>query len=292
MPFACIAFPQFLTLHLFCFSNIILGSRTFHHYTQLPFPWPSSSSSTSCSTAESSPSSCIHVCTTAATSTLFMPPVTDLATLPRPPRQVSVRSRPPSRLARFPPVLVWQAWGRRTVSRVAYLRASCPQPLQQWHPLLTWATVRSIGSRPIGIGTLAALGGTPLAPWLTGVALIAGCEVVHSDNSLTITIASAKVKGIPGCSFSSMRADAMIWSAIPAGSFEQYSSYRGSSHVVVNSFCTIWKCSEKCLLQCATSLTALEERWAQISIRTAVIVTSVMKRRHNVDSKRSHVSGG
>jgi len=49
--------PNFFMLHRFGFSNNFLGSRTFHHYYQLPLPWPSSSSPTSCSTAEFSASS-------------------------------------------------------------------------------------------------------------------------------------------------------------------------------------------------------------------------------------------
>jgi hypothetical protein len=69
--------------------------------------------------------------------------------------------------------------------------------------VLALATVRSIGSKPVGIGVL---DGTKLI----AVAVIDGCEVVCSDNFPTISMASANVKGISGWSFICMRGEAII----------------------------------------------------------------------------------
>jgi len=109
------------------------------------------------------------------------------------------------------------------VSWVAQLRASFPNPLLRYHLVLSWATVRSIGLGPTGVETVAALGGRKWAPRFTGVAVMAGCEVICSENSPTISIVSANVTGVAGSSFCCMQAEEMIWLTIPAGSFEQYS---------------------------------------------------------------------
>jgi hypothetical protein len=105
---------------------------------------------------------------------------------------------------------------------------------------LALATVRTISSEPVDVGTVAVWDGAKLI----GVAAIAGCNVVHSGNSLTISIASANVKGISGCSFFCMPEERIIGSAIPEGSLAQYWLHRISLRVIVVSFCKMQKSSE------------------------------------------------
>jgi len=88
----------FLTLHCFCFSNNILGTRMFHHCSQLIFPYACSLSPTSCWTAASSPSSLVLVSCTAASRMVLMLLTTGLAKEDWPPHQVAVRSWLPSSL--------------------------------------------------------------------------------------------------------------------------------------------------------------------------------------------------
>lgn len=73
MTYARVACLQFLTLQSFHFSNHVLGSRTFHHHSQLRFPWPSSTFPTSCSIAESSPAIFTFVSSSMAAGKLSMP---------------------------------------------------------------------------------------------------------------------------------------------------------------------------------------------------------------------------
>jgi hypothetical protein len=96
----------------------------------LPFPWPSSLSPTSCSTAEFSASSFTLASSTVPAWMLLMPPAANLAEIAGPQHPVSVRSRPLSRLLRFPPALARKAWPCPPLSGVSQSRASCPKLLQ------------------------------------------------------------------------------------------------------------------------------------------------------------------
>lgn len=56
---------------------------------------------------------------------------------------------------------------------------------------------------------MAVFGGTRSALEFTGINVFARCEVVHSENSLTITVTLANVRGVCDCSFCGLGAEAM-----------------------------------------------------------------------------------
>jgi len=131
MQYVCfVAFFQILMLHCCHFSYHNLGSWPLSHYSQLPYPWPSSAPPTSCSTAQFSRSSFSFASSTAAPLMWLMLLAPNIADVSVRPQGLSMRLRLPSHLLHFRPVIAQNSRLDHSVSRVRKSCVSCLKQLQ------------------------------------------------------------------------------------------------------------------------------------------------------------------